>query len=84
MQQKTFVEVQGYLGDTKQCQPYSGIQGGKLSGQFFGVYTLETTAVGEIMNEKEEIKFITGEDNTSDAQRELQSLRPRGCGIRIK
>ena len=60
---KAFVEVQGYKGETKQCRPYSVIQGGKLSGQFFGVYTLETTKIEEIIRNPVEYKFITGEES---------------------
>ena len=44
-----------------------------MSGQFFGVYTLENTAVGEIMKDTDEIKYITGEDDFHDVTTTIDS-----------
>ena len=72
-QRNAYVEVQGYSSDLRRCRPYSVIQGGKLSGQFFSVYTLETTKLDEIMKNNDELKFISGETLTESNKTELQS-----------
>ena len=53
-----FCEVQGFHGTLKKCRPYSVIQGGKLSGQFFGVYTLEMVKISQMLR-NENSKLIT-------------------------
>ena len=42
------------------------IQGGKLSGQFFGVFTLEMTQIERPIRNNEDYKMITGQDLTHD------------------
>ena len=68
-----YVEVQGYPSSLRKCRRYSVIQGGKLSGQFFGVYTLEMSQIEETMNNEESYRYITGEDITHDKTSTINS-----------
>merc|ERR1711954_252121 len=68
-----YVEVQGYHSSLRECRRYSVIQGGKLSGQFFGVYTLEMSQIEETMNNDENYKYITGEDLTHNKTSTIKS-----------
>ena len=45
-----FIDVQGYFSPIYKCRPYSVVQGGKFSGQFFQVYTLEMTKIDKAIN----------------------------------
>ena len=54
----TYCEVQGYIGLFKKSQPCSVIQGSRLSGQFFGIYTLEMKVIWEIMQDEVFYEFI--------------------------
>ena len=54
---KVYAIVESYPTDRKTR---SSRQGGKLSGQFFGIYTLEMTRIDEIINNEESFKYITG------------------------
>merc|ERR1711954_550241 len=44
-----YTEVQGYTSSLRPCRQYSVIQGGKLSGQFFRVFTLEMSQISDVI-----------------------------------
>ena len=68
-----YVEVQGYPSSLRKCRRYSVIQGGKLSGQFFGVYTLEMSQIEDSINNEEAYRYITGDDITHDKTSTINS-----------
>merc|ERR1711954_156051 len=59
-ERQQFVDVQGYTSALMPCRQYSVIQGGKLSGQFFGVFTLEMSQITKLANNEDDTKYITG------------------------
>ena len=70
---RTYCEVQGFTSNTKDSKPYSVIQGGKLSGQFFGVFTLEMTQIAQTLRNPEVFKFITGKKLSNNCTSKVSS-----------
>ena len=70
-----YCEVQGFLGPLRKAKPYSVIQGDKLSGQFFGVYTLEMTQINKLIENQELYKFITGRNYWHNNSNKLVSSK---------
>ena len=61
-----FSEVQGYTGKLWKCGPYSVVQSGKMSGQYFGIYTVEMTMISQIIKDNSLYQYITGELPSND------------------
>ena len=69
----SYCEVQGFAGKLIKCGPYSVIQGGKLSGQFYGIYTIEMTQIAQILQNDQFYTYITGENLSHDKTSETNS-----------
>ena len=59
---KAYVDVQGFTSRLIDMPDCSGVQGSKLSTTLYTVYTLDSTAVGEVMNDKNHYMEIVGKE----------------------
>ena len=68
-----FCEVQGYTSKLTKSNPISVIQGGKMSGQFFGIFTIEMTQIEALLKNPQAFEYITGTQLTNDLSSDIAS-----------
>merc|ERR1711954_612432 len=56
-ERQSYCEVQGFCGKLRPSRAYSVIQGGKLSGQFFGIFTIEMTMLKKVMENESLFRY---------------------------
>ena len=72
--QKAYVEVQGFASRLIDMPDCLVVQGSKLSTTLYTVYTLDSTDVATIMNDKEHFKEVVGKDPDETEEIEHNSI----------
>ena len=70
----SYVEVQGFFSSLIKMPRLSVIQGSRLSGTFFTIYTLDVPKVNQIMKEPRLYKMLTGKELATSVDIEQESV----------